>query len=133
MIRPLAEARKLGLRLELSATACTGDTDRLGQVVTNLLANAVTYNRPGGEICVRTERRDGHALVVVSDSGIGIAAADAPHVFERFFRADPARTGQSGLGLAIASAVVRAHGGEITLESQPGRGSVFTVRIPASL
>ena len=133
LIRPLAEARQLRVRVELAAAACSGDADRLGQVIANLLANAVTYNRPGGEIHVRAEERDGNAVVVVSDTGIGISAADAPHVFERFYRADPARTGQSGLGLAIASAVVRAHGGDITLESQPGQGSVFTVRIPAGL
>jgi two-component system OmpR family sensor kinase len=133
LVRPLAEARQLSVRLELAVAACLGDADRLGQVVTNLLANAVTYNRAGGSIVVRTAARDGHAVVVVADTGIGIAAADARHVFERFFRADPARNGQSGLGLAIASAVVRAHGGDITLESQPGQGSVFTVRVPASL
>jgi two-component system OmpR family sensor kinase len=132
LVRPLAAARQLSIATEFAAAPCAGDPDRLGQVVANLLANAVTYNRPGGTIRVRTGTRDGGAWVEVADTGIGIAASDLSHVFERFYRADPARSGQSGLGLAIALAVMRAHGGNLTVESQPGQGSVFTMNLPAA-
>ena len=132
LIRPLAAARELTVETDLTPAPCRGDGDRLGQVVTNLLANAVTYNRQGGVLRVRTAARDGNVMLSVSDTGIGIAPADLPHVFERFYRADPARHGQSGLGLAISLAVVRAHGGDILVQSEPGQGSTFTLTLPVT-
>ena len=108
--------------------------DRLDQVITNLLANAIYYNRDGGEIRVNTRATGGLAELTVSDTGPGIAAEDLPHVFERFYRADKSRAraeGRAGLGLAICKAIVEAHGGAISAGSVPGAGACFTFRLPA--
>ncbi len=132
LIRPLAAARRLTVHTELSPTTCHGDAERLAQVVTNLLANAIDYNHDGGDIRVTTELRDGTATLIVGNTGPGIPAENLPHIFERFHRADPARTGtagHSGLGLAIAQAIVQAHGGAITAAREEGRGATFTVRL----
>jgi two-component system OmpR family sensor kinase len=109
-----------------------GSADHLEQVLRNLLDNAVKYTRPGGQITVALRAEDGQAELTVRDDGVGIAPEDLPHVFERFYRAPSAR-GRSGagLGLAIAAWIVRAHGGTITVDSVPGQGSTFTVRLPA--
>ncbi|KOV85536.1 hypothetical protein ADL03_13435 [Nocardia sp. NRRL S-836] len=106
----------------------TADPVRLRQVLTNLVTNALRHTPAGGE--VRLSAVDGR--ITVSDTGSGIAAEDLPHVFDRFWRADPARarnTGGSGLGLAIVHALVTAHGGTITVASEPGRGTTFTITL----
>src|SRR5207248_8995170 len=111
-----------------------GDADRLGQVITNLLTNAIHYNQPNGEIRVNTRSDNGAANVTIADTGQGIAAEDLPHIFVRFYRADKSRSraaGRSGLGLAISKAIVDAHGGTIELTSQTGAGTTFTVRLRA--
>lgn len=133
LVRPLAEQRGLKLLCSIRPALCHGDAQRLGQVVTNLLANAVSYNRPGGEIVVEVSPEANHAFLEVSDTGQGVAAEDLPHIFERFYRADKARTGSdghAGLGLAICKTVVEAHRGTITVRSLPGVGSAFSVRLP---
>jgi heavy metal sensor kinase len=133
LIRPLAEARGIRLGIDLEPAATVGDADRLAQVITNLLSNAVHYNRDQGEIRVVTRRENGAARVSVTDTGPGIAAAEVPRLFERFYRGDPSRAradGRQGLGLAIAKAVVDAHGGSLEVTSEPGVGSTFTVRLP---
>ena len=112
----------------------TGDSERLAQVVTNLLVNAVQYNRPEGEVRVKLENQAGLAVLAVSDTGPGISGEDLPHVFERFYRGDKSRTtsnGNAGLGLAISKAIVEAHGGTIEVASQEQVGTTFTVRLPA--
>ncbi|MBU4459950.1 MAG: HAMP domain-containing histidine kinase, partial [Verrucomicrobia bacterium] len=134
LLRPLATERSICLDADLAAAPCAGHADRLAQVAANLVANAIHYNRPGGEVSVRTAVEDGAAVLAVRDTGTGIAAADLPHIFERFYRADASRAraeGRSGLGLAIAKAIVESHGGTIAVESREGEGSTFTVRIPA--
>lgn len=134
-IRPLAESRQLELVLELDSTPVSGHAEQLLQVVTNLLANAIQYNRPGGSIRLRCRPHKHHALLEVIDTGIGIDPADLPHVFDRFFRSDRARNraaGHTGLGLAICHAIVSAHQGRIGVTSTPGTGSHFTVTLPAS-
>ena len=86
----------------------------------------------GGEIRVRVQQRDGQTTLAVADTGQGISAEDLPHIFERFWRADQARThggGRSGLGLAIAKTIVDAHGGSLGVASEPGVGSTFTLRL----
>ena len=112
----------------------SGDADRLRQVVANLLANALVHTPPGTPVEVRV-RRDGPAAVLeVTDHGPGLTPELAAKVFERFVRADPARTratGGSGLGLAIVAAVVEAHGGRAEVESAPGEGATFRVVLPA--
>ena len=135
LLRPLADERQITLNSEVSPVPVVGDRDRLGQVVTNLLANAIRYNQVGGRVDVRVERVNGHAILSVSDNGIGIPAEQLPHIFERFYRVDKARTraeGGSGLGLAICQSVVEAHGGQITARSTPQQGTTLEVRLPLS-
>lgn len=132
LIRPLAEKRGITIQVALSTAPCRCDVERIAQVATNLLSNAIEYNRGGGSVVVTTARGEGCAVLSVQNTGPGIPAADLPHIFERFHRADKARTtGHSGLGLAIAQAIVNAHGGSITVESNEGQGATFSVRLPA--
>lgn len=132
LIRPLATARSIAIRTDLPATICHGDAGRLAQVVTNLLGNAIDYNHDGGEVRITTKRTNGTATLTVSNTGPGIPAAELPHIFDRFHRADKARTaGHTGLGLAIAQAIVQAHGGSIEAASEPGKGATFTVKLGA--
>lgn len=111
------------------------DRYRIEQVLNNLIDNAIKFNVRGGKIEIHADRRtDGAAILRISDSGMGIPATDLPRVFERFYRADRSRSrevGGSGLGLAIVKHLVLAHGGEISVESQQGRGSTFTMVFPA--
>ncbi len=112
-----------------------GDKDRLRQVVDNLLANVRAHTPPGTATTVRVSQVGDEAELEVRDSGPGMAAEDARHVFERFYRADAARSrlsGGSGLGLSIVSAIVAAHGGTVSAASSPGQGMAVTVRIPLS-
>jgi signal transduction histidine kinase len=130
-----ALARQHGITIErcTAAVLVTGDRDRLREVVTNLIDNAIRYNKPGGRITVSVTA-EGHAAVLrVADTGIGIAERHRAQVFDRFFRADPARSraaGGSGLGLAIARWIVERHHGSITVGGQPGEGTEFVVRLP---
>jgi heavy metal sensor kinase len=131
LIRPLADERGVKILCDLPPLECTGDSERLAQVVINLLTNAIQYNRPHGEVRVRLESQNNMAVLTVSDTGAGIAAEDLPRVFERFYRADKSRsTGGNGLGLAISKAVVEAHGGTIEVSSAENTGTTFTVRLP---
>ena len=110
-----------------------GNADQLHQLVVILVDNALRYTPEGGRVTVDARRVDGSAVVAVSDTGIGIDPDALEHVFERFYRADEARTrafGGSGLGLSIAEQLVTGHGGRIAAESTPGRGSTFTVSLP---
>jgi signal transduction histidine kinase len=102
----------------------------------NLLSNAVKYTPQGGRVRLWLEREDGQARFGVSDTGIGIAPGDLPHIFDRFYRADTARTRTAdrpgvGLGLAICRWIAEAHGGTIEVQSRPGRGTTFIVTLPA--
>jgi len=109
------------------------DKDRIGQVMGNLLINAVKFSPEGGEITVSIERVKGKIEVSVSDTGLGIPKKDLPHIFEKFYRADNAsRTaiGGTGLGLAIAKYIIESHGGKIWVESKLGKGSTFTFTLP---
>jgi signal transduction histidine kinase len=113
-----------------------GDRTRLRQLLLNLVTNAIKYTPRGGRVELSATRRPGDEItVVVRDTGIGIAANDLPHVFDRFWRADRARSraserGGFGLGLAISQWIVQAHGGSLTVQSRLGRGTVFTVVLP---
>jgi heavy metal sensor kinase len=131
LIRPLADERGVKIISELTPLEIPGDSERLAQVVTNLLTNAIQYNLPDGEVRVKLEPQDGMAVLTVSDTGAGISAEDLPRVFERFYRADKSRsTGGNGLGLAISKAVVEAHGGTIEVSSEENVGTTFIVRLP---
>lgn len=134
-IRPLAQERGIQIHCDLAPARVDGDADRLGQVITNLLTNAIHYNRSNGEIRVSCRAENAAAIVTIADTGQGIAAEDLPHIFERFYRADKSRSraaGRSGLGLAISKAIVDAHGGTIAATSQPGAGTIFTVRLEST-
>jgi signal transduction histidine kinase len=130
-------AREKGQRLEVGlddSLPAEGDPARLRQVFVNLLENAVHYTPEGGEIRLAGKREHGNAVVEVRDNGPGIAGEDLPHLFEPFYRADRARSNADhvGLGLALASWIIHAHGGRIDAASRPGAGSVFTVSLPLS-
>jgi signal transduction histidine kinase len=109
-----------------------GDEDRLRQLLLNLVDNAIKYTPAGGTVTLGLSRRGGWAQVTVGDTGMGIAAEDLSHIFERFYRADRSRgrSGGSGLGLPIAGWIAEAHGGRIEVTSQMGVGSVFTLWLP---
>jgi two-component system sensor histidine kinase BaeS len=134
-IRHLAESRGVAIHLSKNGPALfRADPEDLQLVWTNLLENAVRYGPEGGSVEVGITRDNaGPARIVFEDHGEGIAAADLPHVFERFYRGDPSRTrttGGFGLGLAIAKALVEAYGGTITADSAPGKGTRMTVELP---
>jgi signal transduction histidine kinase len=131
---PLAGDRKVALDVEAApGMEVRGNPDQLRQLVLILVDNALRYTPEGGRVTVDARPVDGTAVVAVSDTGIGIDPDALEHVFERFYRADDARTrafGGSGLGLSIAEQLVTGHGGRISADSTPGRGSTFTVTLP---
>lgn len=132
LLRPLAAQRGVALLAELPIAFARGDAERVGQVVTNLVKNAIDFNRPGGEVRVTTRTEANETVLLVTDTGSGIRAEDLPHVFERFYRADRSRSGNEGrigLGLAICKAIVDAHSGTLAVDSRPGEGSSFTLRL----
>jgi heavy metal sensor kinase len=133
LVRPLAHEAGVEVECQLARADCLGDAERIGQVVVNLLNNAIQFNRRGGGVRVSTKADDGAAVLEVTDTGTGIPAEDLPYIFERFYRVDKSRArtqGHAGLGLAICKAIVEAHSGSIAAASQPGAGSTFTVRLP---
>ncbi|MDO8491377.1 MAG: ATP-binding protein [Dehalococcoidia bacterium] len=132
-LAPLAERQKVTLTIEPSPDlpAVPADRQRLRQVITNIVHNAIKFTPAGGKVLVSTMRRGDTAVVLVSDTGIGISREDLPRIFERFFKADRSRsTGGSGLGLAIAKHTVQIHGGDIWVKSEEGKGSTFGFSLP---
>jgi signal transduction histidine kinase len=143
--------KSIDLRLEISIDRplyVIGDCDRLYRAISNLITNAIQYTPGGGVVTIGLAYVDRHAIITIEDTGIGIAATDLPHIFDRFYRVQSDRsraTGGTGLGLAIASAIVRSHQGTIQVQSQvqssslatslpwriPRQGTTFTVRLPA--
>ena len=110
-----------------------GDEEQLYRLVSNLIINAIQYTPTGGQVTIVLDSRDYHALIEIKDTGIGIAPNEQKQIFERFYRVNEDRsrhTGGSGLGLAIAQAIVQAHHGSLQVESQLGKGSTFTIRLP---
>ncbi len=132
LMQALAEEKGSHLEADLKAAPCNGNAVQLAQVVTNLVANAVKFCRPAARIRVSTGSEGGQAFVIVQDEGPGIEPADLPHLFERFYRTDRSRSrasGGAGLGLAICKRIADAHGGSLEVESSPGAGSTFTLRL----
>jgi signal transduction histidine kinase len=136
MVRPLAEAHEIGLSFHHEGTAdLKTDPEKLREILTNLLHNAIQYNRPHGTIDLRVARDNGHLRMEVRDTGIGIAPEAREQIFERFYRADPSRQADklhAGLGLSIVKGYVDLMGGTITVESREGEGSTFRVELPTS-
>lgn len=135
LIRPLAKEQSVAITTNLAPAAALGDADRIAQVITNLLANAVQFNQLNGRIEITTRLENGRPILEVKDSGQGIPPDDLPHIFERFFRGDKARSprnGHAGLGLAISQAIIDAHGGSIAVESRVGEGTTFRIHLPSS-
>jgi two-component system OmpR family sensor kinase len=131
-MRLLADEKKISLVCPPGSPVLTlADRNRLKQVVVNLIDNAIKYTRAGGCVTVAVSSEGESAVLEVVDTGIGIALEHQPNVFERFFRVDPDRGASgSGLGLAISRSICTAHGGAVELDSAPGRGSTFRVRLP---
>ncbi len=136
MLGPLAAQRGVTIECIGDAAPLDGDDQRLSQVIVNLLSNAIEYNRTGGAVTLRTSLEPGAAMLSVRDTGCGIAGESVPHLFDRFYRVDEARSrqiGGSGLGLAICQSIVEAHGGTLDVTSEVNVGSEFVMRIPTGL
>lgn len=133
LVRPLADERGIKMQGELPEINFVGDPERLSQVITNLLTNAIHHNKDRGDVRVSAQLQNDTVIITVADTGPGISAEDLAHVFERFYRGDKSRSGASGrtgLGLAISKAIVEAHGGVIEVTSELGAGTDFVVRLP---
>jgi signal transduction histidine kinase len=128
----VADAKRIRVSLEPGeAVTISGARDRLRQAFANLLDNAIKYTEPSGSVTVRAGTEDCAAVVTVADTGSGIAPQDLPRIWDRLYRADRSRSERGlGLGLSLVKAYVQAHGGAVQAASQPGHGSVFTVRLP---
>lgn len=133
------QAEEVGVTLALEVAddappLVTGDADRLDQVLSNLLANALRHTPAGGSVTLSAAQKESFAVIRVTDTGAGITADDLPFVFDRFWRGDRARTHRdgtgSGLGLSIASQLVQAHGGTLTVQSELGKGTEFIIHLP---
>lgn len=125
------EAANLTLERRLAPAEVVGDPARLAQVVDNLLGNALKFTPAGGRVTVDVHGGEEQALLVVTDSGRGIPSSELPHIFERFWRGESAqRVSGSGVGLAVVAELVEAHGGRVSVASDPGKGACFTVTLP---
>ncbi len=132
-LSPQAERQQIHIKKNLAQDLppVPADIERIRQVMVNLTHNAIKFTSPGGNITIASRRGDNSVTVEVTDTGIGIYKSDLPHVFERFYKADRARSGGgTGMGLAIAKHVIEAHGGSIRVQSQEGRGSTFSFDLP---
>jgi signal transduction histidine kinase len=135
LAKPLAEAGKvtLGLRLSADTPAVLGDRDSLKQAITNLVSNAIRYNRQGGTVAINTRQQGNEVVIEVCDTGIGISPDDIPFIFDEFFRVKSSQTRHisgTGLGLPIAKRIIEAHNGRIQVDSELGKGTTFTIFLP---
>jgi two-component system phosphate regulon sensor histidine kinase PhoR len=133
-LRPQAERKHINLDVDVQPTAGIAlvDAERIERALINLVQNAVKFTPEGGSVTMSAEGEHGEIILRVRDTGIGIAAAALPRIFERFYKADPSRAGRagSGIGLAIVKHAVEAHGGSVSVESELGAGTTFTVTLP---
>jgi signal transduction histidine kinase len=133
-MRLLADEKRIALRCDtIGPVYAVGDESRVKQILVNLLDNAIKYTREGGHVSTSIKAEGGNAVLAVSDNGIGIPSVSLPHIFERFYRAEKARSCGSagaGLGLPIVQAICRAHGGTISITSTEGEGTCVEVRLP---
>lgn len=134
---PVAEAKRITIVLELDPTLpdVMADEQELYRAAANLMENAINYTLGGGSVTLRTYAQAGGVIAQISDTGIGIAPEEIPHIFDRFYRSTRAhqiRAGGTGLGLAITRRIIEVHGGRIEVESNPGKGSAFRIWLPAA-
>ena len=129
---PTAEDKKVTVRCNLpDGIHLNGNTPMIQRMFSNLLDNAIKYTPPGGMVDINVSESQSQVVVAVKDTGVGISAHDLPHIYERFYRCDQSRSlAGIGLGLSLARAIARAHGGDITVVSTPNEGSTFTVTLP---
>jgi signal transduction histidine kinase len=135
LFRSMAEDKQIALTWDApERLAISGDVRLIQRMLGNILDNAIKYTPSGGSVSVSLQPNPGGAVaIVVKDSGVGISEKDRPHIFERFYRGDPSRSqAGAGLGLSLARAVARAHGGDIAVDSSPASGAIFRVQLPAS-
>lgn len=135
LLKPLADEHHIRIHTELDELSVLGDARSLSMVAVNLISNAIHHQDPGGEIRLKLHGTGSQAILEVADTGKGIPAEHLPHLFDRFYRVDPARAatgGHSGLGLAIVKAIVENHEGSIEVTSAPGEGTVFRVSLAVS-
>ena len=133
---PLAESKQVTITTDLNADLplIKVDKDRIRQTLTNLVHNAIKFNHPDGKVLISSSFKNESVIVIVADTGTGISKEDLPHIFERFYKADKARSqGGSGLGLAIAKHTILAHGGLISVTSEEGKGASFTFSLPVNV
>lgn len=133
MAQAAAQQVAVGVAVRGDVPDLDADPDRITQVLANLVANALRYTPAGGKVTLSAERAEAAVLLRVQDTGSGIGPEHVAHIFDRFYRADSARTpqgGEAGLGLAIARSIVESHGGTISVESTLGQGTTFTIRLP---
>jgi signal transduction histidine kinase len=134
----MIQAQEKGIKIRVEVGDGTAefeiDSERMSQVLGNLVSNALRYTPEGGEIVLSAKGDEKESVLEVRDNGAGIASEELPHIFDRFYRSDNSRrqSGESGLGLAIAKSIVTAHGGSISVSSTVGEGTTFTIRIPYS-
>ena len=134
LFSPTAEDKGVTLRCDVpEKSRLAGDTRMIQRMLSNLLDNAIKYTPSGGSVTVSLEEKEEHLVISVTDTGIGISPGDLPRIFERFYRCDQSRSQEGiGLGLSLARAIARAHGGDITATSLPNQGSTFKVTLPKS-
>ena len=133
LFQPIAEEKNVLLKINTASEhlKTLGDMSRLQRAIANILDNAIKFSSNGGEINLSIKGTQQNIIIVVADSGVGIDENDLSRIFERFYRKDPSRsTPGSGLGLSLARATIRAHQGDITVDSTLCKGSIFTITLP---
>lgn len=138
LLMPAAQKKRLQLAINVGPglPAVSGNAEYLERAIANLVDNAIKYTPDEGRIAVAAAAADGHVTLTVSDTGIGIPAEDVPRIFERFYRVDRSRSrdvGGTGLGLSIVKHVVQMHQGTVAVNSTPGSGSTFTLKLPTGV
>jgi len=134
LLEPMTNKYGVTLESSVSPCPCNGDSNHLLRLTSNLLSNAILYNRPGGKVTIETSVSDGVVSMTVRDTGLGMTLEELAHLFERFYRADEARsreTGGSGLGLSICRSIATAHGGELSIISEKEVGTTVVLRLPS--
>jgi signal transduction histidine kinase len=135
LFQPVAEDKGIALHLDQISTPLTvqGSKEGLQRVVANIIDNGIKFTERGGQINIDIDSTDTHVSICIRDTGIGLSKENQQRVFDRFFRVDSSRSAEgNGLGLSLARSIARAHGGEISVQSETGKGSQFTIVLPRS-